>query len=55
MPSRKPAKKLKLSIKEPSGEHWHFISDDEEEDLGEKFVLKNMAASTKWALANFNA
>ena len=39
-------KKLKLSNKEPSGERWHFISDDEEEDLGKKFVPKNTAAST---------
>ena len=54
LPSRKPAKKLKLSNKDPSGEHWHFITDDEE-DLGKKLVPKNTAASTKWALANFNA
>ena len=45
LPSRKPPKKLKLSKKEPSGERWHFISD--EEDLGKKFVPKNTAASTK--------
>ena len=55
MPSRKPAKKLKLSNKELSGESWHFISDDEEEDLGMNFVPKNTAASPKWALANFKA
>ena len=55
LPWRKPAKKPKLSNKEPSGERWHFISNDEEEDLGKKFVPKNTAASTKWALANFNA
>ena len=54
MPSQKPAKKLKLSNKEPTGERWHFISDDEEEDFSKKFVPKNTAASTKWALANFN-
>ena len=54
LPSREPAKKLKLSNKEPSGEHWHFISDGED-DLGKKFMPKNMAASTEWALANFNA
>ena len=54
LPSRKPFKKLKLSKKESSGERWHFISDDEEEDLGKKFVPKNTAASTKWVLANFN-
>ena len=51
---RKPSKKLKLSKKESSGERWHFISNDEEEDLGKKFVPKNTVASTKWALANFN-
>ena len=55
LPSRKPAKKLKLSKKEPSGECWHFISDDEQEDPGKKFVPKNTVASTKWALGNFNA
>ena len=53
LPSRKPSKKLKLS-KESSDERWHFISDDEEEDLGKKFVPKNTAASTKWVLANCN-
>ena len=55
LPSRKPAKKLKLSKKEPSGERWHFISDDEEEYLGKKFMTKNTAASTQLALGNFNA
>ena len=53
--SRKPAKKLKLSNKKPSDEHWHFISDDDEEDLTKKFMPKNTVASTKWVLANFNA
>ena len=54
LPSRKPSKELKLSKKEPSGERWHFISDDEEDDLSKKFVPKNTTASTKWALTNFN-
>ena len=50
---QKTAKKLNLSNKEPSGEHWHFISNNDEEDLGKKFVPKNTVASAKWALANF--
>ena len=54
LPSRKPAKKLNLSNKEPSGECWDFINDDKE-DLEKKFVPKNTAASAKWALVNFNA
>ena len=43
LPWRKPAKKLKLSNKEPSGERWHFII----EGLGKKFVPKNTAAPAK--------
>ena len=50
LPSRKPSKELRLSKKKPSSERWHFISDDEEDDLSKKFVPKN----TKWALAYFN-
>ena len=34
-------------------ERWKFIDKDEDHVLTTKFVPKNIAASTKWALTNF--
>ncbi len=48
-------KKLKLDKKKPSAERWHFISEEREEVLGKKYVPKNTATSTKWALGNFSS
>ena len=48
--------KLKLTLnKKGKGEQssrWHFV-DDEEDSLSIKFVPKNTATSTKWAVTNF--
>ncbi len=44
-------KKLKLSTsKQRSVERWHFVSEQQEEELRRKYVAKNTATSTKWAL-----
>jgi len=34
---------------------WSFITDQDKEELSERHVPKNTEATTKWALANFNA
>ncbi len=48
-------KKLKLSLdkKEDKSSRWHFVSAEEQDSLSVKFVPKNTATSTKWALTNF--
>ncbi len=49
-------KKLKLSTsKQRSAERWHFVSEQPEEELCKKYVAKNTATSTKWALGNFRS
>ena len=54
------SKKLKLSLtkntkQEVGGDsaRWHFLSAAEEESLSERYVPKNTASSTKWAVSNF--
>ena len=54
--SNPPKKKLKLSLpKEGKENHWKFVDEAKEAALQEKFVLKNTATSTKWAVSNFVA
>lgn len=50
-------KKLKLSLrKEQDKENrWQFMDETKEQVLGTKFVPKNTATSTKWAVSNFVA
>ena len=49
-----PTKKLKLSLSHARN-HWHFISEEQEEELSRKYMPKNMVSSTKWAMANFTS
>ncbi len=49
-------KELKLSTsKQRSAERWHFVSEQQEEELCRKYVPKNTATFTKWALDNFQS
>ena len=49
-----PTKKLKLSLSHVR-DRWHFVSEEQEEELSRKYVPKNTVSSTKWAMANFTS
>ena len=34
---------------------WDFVDESKQKELGERFVAKNIAINTKWAVANFIA
>ena len=59
----KAPKKLRLSLQKRHKQvaekdkenRWQFVDEAEEAALGKKFVPKNTATSTKWAVSNFVA
>ena len=53
--SKPPKKKLKLSVPKDKENRWQFVDDAKEAALSKKFVPKNTATSTKWAVSNFVA
>ena len=56
VPKWKPLKKkLKLSVPKDKESRWQFVDDAMEAALSKKFVPKNTATSTKWAVLNFVA
>jgi len=56
VPKWKPLKKkLKLSVPKDKESRWQFVDDAMEAALSKKFVPKNTATSTKWAVSNFVA
>ena len=52
-PAEKKHKSLKLNRKE--ADRLDFIGEERENNLSRKYVPKNTAATTKWALSNFTA
>ena len=55
-PPSSKKKKLSLSLRKPEKENrWKFVEEAEQESLGERFVSKNTAVSTKWAVSNFES
>ena len=56
MELERPTKKLKLSVSRARAQdRWHFISEAQEQALSKKFVPKNTASSTKWAMSIFTS
>ena len=52
-PATAPRKKLKLTLEKPK-ERWQFLTEVAEDNLQQKYVLKNISKATKWAHGNFS-
>ena len=58
LPKKRPSRSLRKRGKgegKDKENRWNFIDETKEEALGKKYVAKNTAVCTKWAITNFTA